>query len=38
LPVVVSIPFYLIADIDSPRGGPIRVVPVNLTHIMSPSR
>ena len=35
LPVVISIPFYLIADIDSPRGGPIRVVPVNLTHVQS---
>jgi hypothetical protein len=31
LPVVMSVPFLLIADIDSPRGGIIRVVPVNLT-------
>ncbi|MFN0317905.1 MAG: hypothetical protein ACKVQA_23000 [Burkholderiales bacterium] len=30
LPFVVAISFYLIADIDSPRGGVIRVVPQNL--------
>ncbi len=30
LPVVVSFAFLLIADIDSPRGGLIRVVPQNL--------
>jgi hypothetical protein len=30
IPVVVSISFLLIADIDSPRGGVIRVIPVNL--------
>ena len=30
LPVIISIPFFLIADIDSPRAGLIRVVPVNL--------
>ena len=30
LPVVSSIAFFLIADIDSPRGGVIRVVPHNL--------
>jgi hypothetical protein len=30
IPVVVSISFLLIADIDSPRGGVIRVMPVNL--------
>jgi len=30
LPVIVSISFLLIADIDSPRGGLIRVVPENL--------
>ncbi len=30
IPIVVSISFLLIADIDSPRGGVIRVVPVNL--------
>jgi hypothetical protein len=30
LPVVISVPFFLIADVDSPRGDLIRVVPVNL--------
>lgn len=30
LPVVVSIAIFLIADIDSPRGGIIRVMPQNL--------
>jgi hypothetical protein len=30
IPVVVSISFLLIADIDSPRGGVIRVIPDNL--------
>jgi hypothetical protein len=30
LPLVVSITFMLIADIDSPRGGLIRVHPQNL--------
>jgi hypothetical protein len=30
LPVVVSIAIFLIADIDSPRGGIIRVLPQNL--------
>jgi hypothetical protein len=30
LPIVVSISFFLIADIDSPRRGIIRVVPQNL--------
>ena len=30
LPLVVSIAFLLIADIDSPRGGLIRVNPQNL--------
>ena len=30
LPVAVSIAFFLVSDIDSPRGGPIRVVPQNL--------
>jgi hypothetical protein len=30
LPLVVSISFFLIADIDSPRGGIIRVQPQNL--------
>jgi hypothetical protein len=30
LPIIVSISFLLIADIDSPRGGVIRVLPHNL--------
>jgi len=30
LPVIVSISFLLIADLDSPRGGVIRVLPQNL--------
>ena len=30
LPIVVSISFLLIADIDSPRGGIIRVLPHSL--------
>lgn len=30
LPLIVSISFFLIADIDSPRGGAIRVHPQNL--------
>ena len=29
LPIVVSIAFFLIADLDSPRGGAIRVHPQN---------
>ena len=34
LPLVVSISFFLIADIDSPRGGVIRVNPQNLTGLV----
>jgi hypothetical protein len=34
LPVIVSISFYLIADIDSPRGGMIRVIPQNLLSLV----
>jgi hypothetical protein len=30
LPFIVSLSFFLIADIDSPRGGAIRVRPENL--------
>lgn len=30
LPIVISLSFALIADIDSPRGGLIRLAPVNL--------
>jgi hypothetical protein len=33
LPVVVSISFLLIADIDAPRGGLIRVAPQNLSSL-----
>jgi hypothetical protein len=33
LPLSVSISFFLIADIDSPRGGLIRVLPQNLLHL-----
>lgn len=39
LPLILAIPFFLIADIDSPRGGIIRVVPQNLillAHSLSP--
>jgi hypothetical protein len=34
LPVVISMAFFLIADIDSPRGGAIRVVPQNLMSLL----
>jgi hypothetical protein len=30
LPIVVSVSFYMIAEIDSPRGGLIRVTPKDL--------
>ena len=33
LPVIVSISFYLIADIDSPRAGMVLVVPQNLASL-----
>jgi len=33
LPVIVSIAFFLIADIDSPRGGVIHVAPQNLMSV-----
>ncbi len=39
LPFILAIPFLLIADIDSPHGGLIRVVPQNLialAHSLSP--
>jgi hypothetical protein len=32
-PLITSIAFFLIADIDSPRGGVIRVLPRNLTSL-----
>jgi len=34
LPIVISITFFLIADIDSPRSGVIRVAPKNLITLM----
>ena len=34
LPVIVSIAFFLIADLDSPRGGVIRVHPQNLETVL----
>ena len=33
VPLVVAISFSLIADIDSPRGGVIRVAPQNLVSL-----
>ena len=33
LPLAVSVSFFLIADIDSPRGGLIRVEPQNLVRL-----
>jgi hypothetical protein len=33
LPLIVSIAFFLIADIDSPRGGAIHVHPQNLISV-----
>jgi hypothetical protein len=33
LPLLVSIAFFLIADIDSPRGGYIRLIPQNLVSL-----
>jgi hypothetical protein len=33
LPVIASIAFFLIADIDSPRGGVIQVTPQNLISV-----
>jgi hypothetical protein len=33
VPVAVSICFFLIADLDSPRGGAIRVTPQNLSSL-----
>lgn len=38
LPIVVSISFFLIADIDSPLGGVIRVHPQNLTSLVESLR
>jgi hypothetical protein len=33
LPVLVSLAFFFIADLDSPRGGLIRVQPRNLINL-----
>ena len=33
VPVAVSVCFFLIADLDSPRGGAIRVTPLNLSSL-----
>jgi len=38
LPLVVTIAFFLIADIDSPRGGVIRVNPQNLASLVESLR
>jgi hypothetical protein len=38
LPLVVAIAFFLIADIESPRGGTIRVHPQNLLNLASSLR
>ncbi len=38
LPLLVSISFFLIADIDSPRGGFIRVIPQNLISLIESLR
>jgi hypothetical protein len=38
LPFAVSSAFLLIADIDSPRGGIIRVVPQNLLSLVQALR
>jgi hypothetical protein len=35
LPLVVAVAFFLIADIDSPRGGVIRVRPQNLERLQA---
>jgi hypothetical protein len=33
LPLTVSVSFMLVGDIDSPRGGIVRVVPQNLIQV-----
>src|SRR5215469_6947785 len=38
VPLAVSIAFFLIADIDSPRGGAIRVIPQNLLSLSQSMR
>jgi len=34
LPVIMSIAFFLIADIDSPNGGVIQIAPQNLIAVL----
>jgi hypothetical protein len=36
LPLVYAITFLLLSDVDSPRGGIIRVAPHNLTRSLPP--
>jgi hypothetical protein len=38
LPLLLSVAFFLIADIDNPRGGTIRVVPQNLLSVAETMR
>ncbi len=38
LPIVISIAFFLISDIDSPRRGMIRVVPENMINLVDSLR
>jgi len=38
LPLIVSVSFFLIADIDSPRGGVVRVTPQNLVDLVDSLR
>ena len=38
LPIAVSIAFFLISDMDSPRGGAVRVVPQNLLSLAASLR
>lgn len=33
LPLVISVSFFLVSDLDSPRGGVIRVAPVDLVNL-----
>jgi hypothetical protein len=38
VPIAVSVCFFLIADLDSPRGGAIHVTPQNLSSLSLPAR
>jgi hypothetical protein len=33
LPPTVAVSFFLIADFDSPRGGAVQILPLNLTRL-----